>query len=170
MITPAYAVLMTQYNRWMNESLYGICGSLTDEERKQDQGASYRSVHGTLNHLLLGDRLYLGRFTGEPFRVRSLEEELYSDFPTLCQERAKTDQQIEAWTQTLTEEALTLPLRFESVTYRREHIFPLWIVVVQFFNHQIHHRGQLTTLLNQVGVDFGKVDLIWMPGTELSSL
>ncbi|HLK55092.1 MAG TPA: DinB family protein [Chthonomonadaceae bacterium] len=170
MITPAYATTMAQYNKWMNESQYRICAELTDEERKGDRGASYRSIHGTLNHLLLGDRLWMGRLTGTPFAVSSLDAELYHDFEELRREREKTDQQIEEWMGSLTEEALSLPLRFTSLTFGREHVIATWVAVVHFFNHQTHHRGQLTTLLHQIGTDFGLVDLVWLPGIELKSL
>jgi len=61
---------MARYNRWMNERIYGHCENLSDAERKTDRGAFFRSVHGTLNHLLLGDRLWLGRFLAREDRRR----------------------------------------------------------------------------------------------------
>jgi uncharacterized damage-inducible protein DinB len=167
MITPEYALLMSRYNRWVNESLFDACAALSEELRKEDRGATYRSIHGTLNHLLLGDRLWMGRFTGVPFPIQALDQELYSNFETLRREREKTDQDIETWMRQLSEEALALPFRFTSVLFSREYAFPLGVAIVQFFNHQTHHRGQLTTLLHQAGADFGHVDLIWMPGAEL---
>jgi uncharacterized damage-inducible protein DinB len=60
---------MARYNRWMNERLYECCSRLPDEARKRDMGAFFKSIHGTLNHLLLADRVWLGRFTGKPFVV-----------------------------------------------------------------------------------------------------
>ena len=63
MIAPAYCQLMARYNRWMNERLYALCAGLDDDERKRDRGAFFGSIHGTLNHLLWGDRMWLGRFT-----------------------------------------------------------------------------------------------------------
>src|SRR5687767_304726 len=93
---------MCRYNRWMNEKLYAVCATMPDELRKEDRGAFFHSMHGTLNHLLLADRIWMGRFTAQPFMARSLDEELYSDFEILRQERAKTDAAIEAWIQALT--------------------------------------------------------------------
>ncbi len=81
--TPEYCRLLARYNRWMNGKLYTLCAGLPDAERKQDRHAFFRSIHGTLNHLLLGDRIWLGRFLGQPFQVQSLGQELYSDFDEL---------------------------------------------------------------------------------------
>lgn len=78
-----HARRMAAYNRWMNERLYALCASLSEEERRRDMGAFFRSVHGTLNHLLLADRVWMGRFLGEPFAVDSLDQQLCADFVTL---------------------------------------------------------------------------------------
>ena len=67
---------MAHYNRWMNERLYAVCAEIPDGERRRDRGAFFKSIHGTLNHLLLGDRLWMGRFLDRPFTVDSLDQEL----------------------------------------------------------------------------------------------
>jgi uncharacterized damage-inducible protein DinB len=158
--------VMAEYNRWMNERLYDCCEKLSDEQRKLDRGAFFRSIHGTLNHLLLGDRLWLSRFLSREFKMRSLAEELYADFGQLRRERAKTDAEILEWVGTLSEERLAGTLKFRSVVGNKDCSFPLWFAVQHFFNHQTHHRGQLTTLLMQAGVDPGITDLLWLPGME----
>src|SRR6266540_4145965 len=140
-----HARAMAAYNRWMNERIYECCARLSDEERKRDVGAFFKSIHGTLDHLLLGDRLWLGRFKGRPFKVESLAQELYADFAELRAERASTDAEIIAWVD-------PQPRRY-----------PFWFAVTSFFNHQTHHRGQVTTLLVQRGIDPGVTDLIWLP-------
>jgi len=157
---------MARYNRWMNERMYEHCEKLSDGERKADRGAFFRSIHGTLNHLLLGDRLWLSRFLSSEFSAASLADELYADFPELRRERAKTDAEILEWVETLDEKRLAAPLKFRSMIGNRERNFPLWFAVQHFFNHQTHHRGQLTTLLMQAGVDPGVTDLMWLPGME----
>jgi len=157
---------MARYNRWMNERVYERCEKLPDAERKADRGAFFRSIHGTLNHLLLGDRLWLSRFLSREFRVSTLADELYADFAELRRERAKTDAEILEWVETLDEGRLALPLKFRSMVGNRERSFPLWFAVQHFFNHQTHHRGQVTTLLMQAGVDPGVTDLLWLPGME----
>jgi uncharacterized damage-inducible protein DinB len=162
MITLTYAQTMARYNRWMNETLYACCARLPDEERKKDMGAFFKSMHGTLNHLLLADRVWMGRFTGEPFAARSLDQELYGDFEELRRERVKTDDAICAWIATLTDAQLAGELVYTSIVNPTERRNPLGFAVAHFFNHQTHHRGQLTTLLAQRGIDPGITDLIWL--------
>jgi uncharacterized damage-inducible protein DinB len=157
---------MARYNRWMNERLYDCCGKLSDPERKLDRGAFFRSIHGTLNHLLLGDRLWLSRFLAREFRVRTLADELYADFAVLRRERAQTDAEILEWVQALDEDRLAGSLEFLSMVGNKRRKFPMWFAVQQFFNHQTHHRGQVTTLLMQAGIDPGVTDLLWLPGME----
>lgn len=154
---------MCEYNRWMNERLFAVCATIPDEIRKEDKGAFFRSIYGTLNHLLLGDKLWLGRFLNEPFTVKSLDQELHNSFVELRQAREETDDIIDKWAKCLTDEKLSIPLTFQSAAFGREFTLPLWLCVIHFFNHQTHHRGQLTTLLNQSGYDSGNMDLMWLP-------
>lgn len=158
-----YGRTMARYNRWMNQRLYALCAELDDRERKRDAGAFFRSIHGTLNHLLLADRIWLGRFRHRPFSVASLDQEICADFDELRREREATDAEILAWVESLSERALAEPFHFTSIVARAERAAPLWALVVHFFNHQTHHRGQLTTLLSQCGVDPGVTDLLWLP-------
>ena len=165
--------VMARYNHWMNGKLYGICGELSDEERKRDMGAFFGSIHRTLSHILLADYAWMRRFTGdseafqfrdakgEPIEVRSLDQELYADFGMLRTVRRKTDGQIQAWVAGLTEADLSALLRYEtSIGEKHEH--PIWWAVSHFFNHQTHHRGQITTLLKQIGINPGVTDLAAM--------
>lgn len=154
---------LATYNRWMNSRLYDSCGQLTVDQRKQDVGAFFKSVHGTLNHLLLADRIWMGRFTGSPIAVASLDEELYRDFAELRQAREREDERIETWVNQLTEERLQGDLSYVSQVNPQPRHYPLWLAVTHFFNHQTHHRGQVTTMLSQFGIDPGVTDLIWMP-------
>ncbi len=167
-MTPEYARVLARYNRWMNDKLYAVAEKLTDAERKQDRGAFFGSIHRTLNHILLGDRVWLGRLTGAaledgelgPGGIRSLDQELYADFGELRRERTKTDGEIAAFVATLSDEKLSANLRYLRRGVVNE--FPLWHAVAQLFNHQTHHRGQVTTLLMQAGHDPGVTDLVAM--------
>lgn len=167
-MTPEHARVMARYNRWMNDKLYAAAATLTDDARKQDRGAFFGSIHRTLNHILLADRVWLARFTGTaptdgslgPDGIRSLDQELYADFDTLRKERSKTDDAIDAYVAALTAGALAGSLRYVRNGAANE--FPLWHAVAHFFNHQTHHRGQVTTLLVQAGRDPGSTDLIAM--------
>src|SRR4029453_7349016 len=166
MISADFARIMAGYNGGINERLYELCATLTDEQRKRDDRAFFRSIHGTLNHLLLGDRVWLGRFLGRPFAVSSLAQELYADLDELRRERAHTDREITHWAAALTAEALAGDLRYISIVDPRPRRLPHWLAVMQFFNHQTHHRGQLTTLLSQNGIDPGVTDLMWSPQVQ----
>lgn len=159
----AFAQTMARYNKWMNERIYECCTRLSDRERKEDVGAFFKSIHGTLNHLLLGDRIWLRRFTGQPFTVSSLAEELYAEFSELRMQRATTDIAISTWVSSLSEADLNGTLSYTGIVNPRQRQYPLWFAIAHFFNHQTHHRGQLTTLLFQRGIDPGITDLIWLP-------
>lgn len=154
---------LAAYNHWMNERLYAVCAELSDIERRQDRGVFFKSIHGTLNHLLLADKIWLGRFLGEPFHVDRLDQELYSDFEELRQAREETDDRIQRWAQGLTDDILAGTLRYTSVVNPAPRIYDMWLAVTHFFNHQTHHRGQLTAMLSQCGKDYGVTDIIWLP-------
>lgn len=157
------AQTMAVYNRWMNDKIYAACAELSDEERKLDRKAYFGSIHGTLNHLLLSDRLWFGRFIGRPFKVERLDQELFADFAELRAERTLTDQDIEGWVQGLSDTQLAGKFRFTSIVNAAPRVYDMWVCVTHFFNHQTHHRGQLTALLSQCGKDYGVTDLIWLP-------
>jgi uncharacterized damage-inducible protein DinB len=151
--------MMAGYNRWMNERLYALCGALSDAERKRDRGAFFRSIHGTLNHLLLTDRSWLGRFTGKEFPIRSLDQQLYEDFEELRRERGATDTAIEEFCALLSTQRLDAMIAYGTLA-GKQYSHPLEPAVVHLFNHQTHHRGQVTTLLSQLGIDPGATDVI----------
>src|SRR5690606_17946079 len=129
-----------------------------------DRGAFFRSIHGTLNHLLLADKVWFGRFTSNPFVPQSLDQELYADFGELRAARTSLDADIERWAAGITDDELAGEIRFKSIFNPTPRTYDLWVCVMHFFNHQAHHRGQLTTLLSQAGKDYGVTDLLWAPG------
>jgi len=158
--------IFARYNRWMNENLYTICAGMSDEERKRDLAAPFHSIHGTLNHLLLVDRLWLGRFQKNEFHITTLADELYSDFDELRRERSKTDDAIDAWLATLSESQLANSFTFHSRSRDQDNTFLLSSMMLHFFNHQTHHRGQITAMIETLGYDCGVTDLMWLPGLE----
>lgn len=167
--------ILARYNRWMNEKLYALAAQWSDEERKRDRGAFFKSIHGTFNHLLVADRVWLSRFMDEPAPegfmapgIRSLDQELFADFEELRRERALTDAKLSAWVAELTEERLMGPLVYKRAGQRHEQ--PLWGVVAHVFNHQTHHRGQITTLFTQSGTDPGVTDLVAMLREEAAGV
>lgn len=166
MITPDYARTLAAYNCAMNGTVYAAAARISDAERKRDLRAFFKSLHGTLNHILVGDRLWLGRFTGTPTNFPSLAHELCADFDELRRERAKTDDAIGDYAAALTPEKLAEPLVYRTMVNPRNVSFPRAFALMHFFNHQTHHRGQATTLLMQLGADPGVTDLIALPGFE----
>ena len=158
-----YVGTMARYNRWMNSRLYECSARLTDAERKEDVGAFFKSIHGTLNHLLVGDGVWMGRFHGPVFVPASLAQELHADFGELRLAREAMDRRILDWAANLTDAVLASELRYTSIVNPSPRTMPMWFAVTHFFNHQTHHRGQVTTLLMQRGIDPGVTDLMWLP-------
>jgi uncharacterized damage-inducible protein DinB len=166
MISTAYCLTMAQYNNWMNRKLFDLRARLTDDLRKRDLHAFFRSIHGTLDHLLAVDAMLLAHFKeGAP---RYLPEgELRSDFSELGRRRQKVDAEILAWSGAVSPDWPAQPYAFtnDEDGLPRSVTRSLW--VMQLFNHQTHHRGQVTTLLTQLGQDIGSMDLhMSVPGAD----
>ncbi|HTQ03838.1 MAG TPA: DinB family protein [Polyangiaceae bacterium] len=167
-MSPEWLRASARYNRWMNDKLYGLAATLGDEARKRDVGAFFKSIHGTFNHLLLADRVWLARFDGvvsppgclAPGGIRSLDQELFADFEDLRRERTLTDDALTKFVSALTPERLAAPLVYDR--FGEKHECPCWWAIAHLFNHQTHHRGQITTLLTQRGHDPGVTDLFAM--------
>ncbi len=164
MITPEYCQLMARYNRWMNERLYALVAEVPDAERKRDRGAFFGSMHGTLNHLLWGDRIWLGRFIDEPCTARAFGADMFDDFAELAREREATDRKMLDWAGKTTAAWLAGALSYTSSVDGRKRELPCAVAAIQLFNHGTHHRGQLTTLLRQAGHDPGATDVQALPG------
>jgi uncharacterized damage-inducible protein DinB len=158
--------LMARYNQWMNGKLYQVCAGIPDQERKKDLGAFFKSVHGTLNHLLYGDKAWMSRFLGMPLAVTVIGEELHQDFDELRADRTALDQQILDWSHSLSPRWLDAPFQYTSKVDGKTRVLPTWVLVMHMFNHQTHHRGQVTTLIKQLGRDPGITDLPWLPQFE----
>ena len=163
MITSAFAAAMAQYNAWMNRRLYALCAGLPDAERRRDRGAFFKSIHGTLNHIVYADLAFLSRFTGDPPQVPEFGIDLYADFAALQAARSALDDRLCDWAATLQDDWLQGALTYTSKVDRRSRTVPRWVLVAHVFNHQTHHRGQVTTLLSQMGHDMGSTDLPFMP-------
>jgi uncharacterized damage-inducible protein DinB len=98
--------------------------------------------------------------------VQSLDQELFESFADLRAERGATDQDIEGWAQTLTDAALERKLQYTSILSSGPRVQDYWVCVTHFFNHQTHHRGQVTALLSQCGKNYGVTDLIMLPEVQ----
>jgi uncharacterized damage-inducible protein DinB len=163
---------LAHYNTGFNARLYDACEQLDDAARKAPRGAFFGSIHATLNHLLWGDMMWLGRFAAQgeapdvlpadllvlPAGARH-ETELHADWAALRAHRARLDAAIEAWLAALPADFPQRSMRYIN-TKGVQRVHPMWQALTHFFNHQTHHRGQVSTLLMQAGVDVGVTDLI----------
>ena len=159
---------MSEYSTWMNQKLYAACATLDDGKRREDLGAFFKSIHLTLNHLLHGDRMFLSRFEGKDEEFAPLGTDLFPDFADLCRERELTDQHMQRWAEGLDERWLGEALTYTSMSDGKTRTVEHWVLVTHLFNHGTHHRGQVTTLLSQLGVDVGVTDIPFMPRFEAS--
>jgi uncharacterized damage-inducible protein DinB len=162
MITTSHCELMAQYNEWMNSRLYAVCASLPDMELRKDRGAFFQSVYATLNHIAYGDLAFMSRFTGNPSVVPEPGADLFGGFDRLRSERAALDGRILIWSASLSPAWLAEPLTYTSKIDGKTRTVPKWVLVTHMFNHQTHHRGQITTLLSQMGLDIGSTDIPFM--------
>jgi uncharacterized damage-inducible protein DinB len=166
MITNAHCQMMARYNEWMNARLYAVCADLSDDELRRDRGAFFKSIYLTLNHIVYGDLAFLSRLSGTPAAVPELGADLFGSFANLRREREAIDARLLQWTASLTPEWLADALTYTSKVDGKSRTIPRWVIVTHMFNHQTHHRGQLTTLLSQIGMDVGSTDIPFMPGFE----
>jgi uncharacterized damage-inducible protein DinB len=163
MIDAQYCVMMAEYNAWMNKKIYEICSSLPESEIHADRGAFFKSIYLTLNHIVYADLAFLSRFTGDPTEVPPLGRDLFGGFSALRSERFRLDDRLLRWASSLAAEWLQKPLTYVSKVDGRRRTVPQWVLVVHLFNHQTHHRGQVTTVFTQMGLDVGSTDVPFMP-------
>ncbi len=170
MITTDYCRLMAHYNQWMNDRLYQVCETMPDKKRKENLGAFFGSIHSTLNHILYGDLAFLSRFTNNPPEPPDIGIDLFTDFGELRQQRALVDTRILSWSTSLSQEWLQTSLTYTSKVDGVTRTVENWMLITHMFNHQTHHRGQVTTLLSQLGLDIGTTDIPFMPGISQSGV
>jgi len=163
--------LMAEYNQGMNESIYQAASKLSEADLAKDQGAFFGSIINTLNHILVGDTIWLQRFAShlvgfpvldyvrELETPKSLKTVLYSEFYLLKEKRKEMDELVRSFTEELNEEIISSSFPYKN-TEGRSFKKNFGHVLQHFFNHQTHHRGQVSTLLSQNGIDLGVTDLL----------
>ncbi|APW39513.1 damage-inducible protein DinB [Rhodoferax koreense] len=168
--------LLARYNQWFNTRLFDACETLDEAARQQDRGAFFGSIHHTLNHLVVADQIWLRRLRqcaaehGQDVSMLGddvldlpagavLSTVLFDDWGALRAKRTQLDAAIVAWLAQLPEAFAHQTMRYaNSKGVQREH--PAWQALTHFFNHQTHHRGQVTALMMQAGVDVGVTDMV----------
>ena len=154
---------MAAYNTWANARLYDAATALTDFERKRDVKAYFTSLHGTLNHLLTADRIWLKRLTGEGDAPDKLGTVLFEQFSELREAREVEDKRLMDYAATVQPDQLETILEYVN-TRGEEKALPLGVVLTHLFNHQTHHRGQVHAMLTAAGSTAPVSDLFLMPG------
>jgi uncharacterized damage-inducible protein DinB len=161
---------MAEYNRWMNQRLYEAASKLSADEVAKDRGAFFGSILGTLNHIAVGDLIWLQRLATLPDLAliqsdvsrlpspKALTEPLSESLASLAELRAKIDEVVVKLASLLNDDLLSSTVHYSNVAGQRQ-AKKLGLLLQHLFNHQTHHRGQATTLLFQAGVDVGVTDL-----------
>ena len=161
LVRPAYVRTMAAYNAEMNRRIYAAAQRLSEAERQRQRGAFWGSIHGTLCHLLWGDRMWMSRFDGWPKPPIGIKDSatLIGDFNGLQQARVDADDRISAWAERLSEDWLQQDLVWFSAAAGRELSMARGKLVVHFFNHQTHHRGQAHAMITAAGEQTGDTDI-----------
>ena len=145
-----------RYNAWANRHLYDAAARLSDAEYRTDRGAFFSSMHGTLNHLLTADWVWMNRFTGQGPAPTKLNEIQHEQFGDLRAAREAEDRRIIGYVDGLSEPQLAGTIRYRRVSTPEEFEQALAPALTHFFNHQTHHRGQAHSIL----CSFGRRDLV----------
>lgn len=164
MITPAYVAEMAAYARWQNDNVYRICDEIGQEERQRDRGLFFGSIHRTLDHICLVNQSILTFIDGTMPEPTPLDQVVWSDWEALKATRLLQDDTLLAGGQNWTEAWLAENVVMQSPRVDGPPPLPRWVMVVQIFNHQTHHRSQVTSALHAMGIDYGATDIPWRPG------
>ena len=161
MVGPAFVRTMAAYNAEMNRRLYEAASGLSDAERRRDRGAFWGSIHGTLCHILWGDRQWMSRFAGwaPPGVANKDSPRMIGDFDALRAARVEADAALCAWADGVDEAWLAQDQSWYSGAAGRELSKPRGLLMAHFFNHQTHHRGQAHAMLTAAGKQTGDTDL-----------
>jgi uncharacterized damage-inducible protein DinB len=149
-------LMFAGYNAWANRRLYDAAAQLSDADYRADRGAFFKSMHGTLNHMLTADWVWMHRFTGQgpsPDRLDTIQHKQLADLRVA---REAEDRRISAYVDSLDDARLSGTIRYRRVSTPDEFVQPLMPALDHFFNHQAHHRGQAHSVL----CSFGRRDLV----------
>lgn len=165
MITPEYCRTMARYNAWQNSALREIVLTMDKAELRKDRGAFFGSIMGTLNHLLWGDTLWISRFDGGAGTDVTLKESVdMAVTPAVwAADRFRMDARIALWAQSVQAIDLVGNLDWYSGALGRQMSKPMALCVMQMFNHQTHHRGQVHAMMTAAGHKLPDTDLPFMP-------
>ncbi len=150
--------MLARYNRIANERLYEQCGQLDPVEYRRERQGSFGSIHGLLNHILLGDRIWMSRFAGGGNTTPPLNSILFDSFAELSSARAAQDEEIEAFFEKTDADFLPRQFRYTN-NQGKDYVETAPVAVLHFFNHQTHHRGQVHVMISQTDVKPPSLDM-----------
>lgn len=150
------------YNAWANIRIYNAARKLTDADRKEDRRGFFKSIHNTLNHILLADLIYRERLEGKATTFTTLDEVLHDDFDSLGFAHRANDVWYIRYAADLEPADLDSELSFQAVGMDKPEFFslPLRLCLTNLFQHQIHHRGQVHHMISHAGVDPPPLDVV----------
>ena len=157
----AHYAAFARYNAWANRRLYDAAAGLTDEQYRSDRGAFFKSMHGTLNHLLTADWVWMNRFTGEGPAPERLDMIHHERLDELRGAREAEDRRIVDYVDGLSDAQLAGTIRYRRVSTPEEFEQALAPALAHFFNHQTHHRGQAHSILCGFGERGLVMDLLY---------
>jgi uncharacterized damage-inducible protein DinB len=165
MITPAWFREMAEYNKWQNGNVLPLLDAMSEQERNKDRGLFFNSLHRTFDHIAMCDTWFLDTLQDRPPVPFTPDRVLHADWPSLKEARHRLDREIIALANAITEAWCDSIIEAHSVTLNRLRRIPRGLWVTQMFNHQTHHRSQLTTGLHMMGLKYGTTDLPFRPGS-----
>lgn len=149
---------MAAYNAWANQRLIATVETLPESRLWEDRQAFFGSIMGTLNHLLVGDKIWLARMTNQPYDwFTGLDQILERDFASYRHARQALDQAIIETIPTLPTEGSLVYTDSKGTPQNR----PWTCVLPHLFNHQTHHRAQVHTLVSQFGTTPPPLDFLY---------
>ncbi len=158
--------MFADYNRWANRRLYAAAEELSQAEYRENRGAFFGSLHGTLNHILAADRIWMKRFTKEGEAPTRLDAILCEDLTALRAARMAEDERIIVWVDSLDEARLNAHFTYSPLTMPDKITQRLGPTLAHFFNHQTHHRGQAHATLTALGRPSLTLDLAFFLRAE----
>ncbi|AMM84678.1 DinB family protein [Martelella sp. AD-3] len=158
--------MFAAYNAWANAFVYEEAAELSDDERKRDLGAFFRSVHATLNHVLYADRIWMTRFAGADTGPVKLDTILHDDFAALRDDREREDLRIIAFVDGMDAVRLEGTFSYTRGTPPKDYTDRYQTTLAHFFNHQTHHRGQVHAMLTMLGRPSPAIDLLYFLRSE----
>jgi uncharacterized damage-inducible protein DinB len=150
--------IFARYNRIANERLYAQVGKLDVTEYRRERRGSFGSIHALLNHILVGDRIWMSRFAGGGKTTPPLNTILFETFAEINTARAGEDAGIVALFENVDDGFLSRPLAYTN-SFGKDCVVEAGSAVLHFFNHQTHHRGQVHVMLSQTEVSPPALDM-----------